>query len=261
MHKILLIISALLMTIISQANTITVANINDSGLGSLRQASIDAVSGDTIRFNPNLIIGGNSTITLAGEIAFSKALTIIGLYTTTDTLFISGNNNSRIFSISNTSNVTLDSLVLINGNGAGATFPDKGGAVSFTNSDSLFIRNSTIKNNILSTGIGGVAEGGGIYTDNAPIIVTNSTLSGNTISVGAGGLASGGGIYTYNAPIIVTNSTLSGNTLIVGDGGLASGGGFYTYNAPIVVTNSTLSGNTISAGDAGIARGGRNLYF
>jgi hypothetical protein len=198
---------------------------------------------------------------LASEIVFSKALTIIGLYTTTDTLLISGNNNSRIFSINNTTNVTLDSLVLINGNGTGATFPDKAGAVCFTSSDSLFIRNSTIKNNTLSAGFGGVAEGGGIYTDNAPIIVTNSTLSGNTISVGASGLASGGGIYTYNAPIIVTNSTLSGNTLIVGDGGLASGGGIYTYNAPIIVTNSSLSGNTIRAGDFGLARGGGIYTF
>ncbi|MFT4598626.1 MAG: hypothetical protein ACI9WM_000875 [Arenicella sp.] len=256
MNKILLITSALLMTIISQANTIIVDSINDSGLGSLRQASIDAVTGDTIRFNPNLIIGGNDTITLESEIGFSKALTIIGLYTTTDTLFISGNNNSRIFSINNTSNVTLDSLVLINGNGAGSTFPGKGGAVSFTSSDSIFIRNSTIKNNTSSAGDAGGAYGGGIYAYNAPIIVTNSTLSGNASIVGTAGGAYGGGIYTYNAPIIVTNSTLSGNTSSAGDAGGAYGGGIYTYNAPIIVTNSTLNGNTSSAGDAGLASGG-----
>ena len=256
MNKILLITSALLMTIISQANTIIVDSINDSGLGSLRQASIDAVTGDTIRFNPNLIIGGNDTITLESEIGFSKALTIIGLYTTTDTLFISGNNNSRIFSINNTSNVTLDSLVLINGNGAGSTFPGKGGAVSFTSSDSIFIRNSTIKNNTSSAGDAGGAYGGGIYAYNAPIIVTNSTLSGNASIVGTAGGAYGGGIYTYNAPIIVTNSTLSGNTSSAGDAGLASGGGIHTNNGAITVINSTLSGNTISAGASGAAYGG-----
>ena len=256
MNKILLITSALLMTIISQANTIIVDSINDSGLGSLRQASIDAVTGDTIRFNPNLIIGGNDTITLESEIGFSKALTIIGLYTTTDTLFISGNNNSRIFSINNTSNVTLDSLVLINGNGAGSTFPGKGGAVSFTSSDSIFIRNSTIKNNTSSAGDAGGAYGGGIYAYNAPIIVTNSTLSGNASIVGTAGGAYGGGIYTYNAPIIVTNSTLNGNTSSAGDAGLASGGGIHTNNGAITVINSTLSGNTISAGASGAAYGG-----
>jgi len=133
-----LILALAFATTSSFANVVTVTNTNDSGTGSLRKAIYVSNDNDTIRFNPNLINAGNTTITLASEIAFSKPLTIKGLYDATDTLFISGNNSSRIFSITKTTNVTLDSLVLINGNGEGPVNNNNGGAVLFKNSNTLF---------------------------------------------------------------------------------------------------------------------------
>src|SRR6185369_272599 len=67
---------------ISSATAITVTNTNDNGPGSLRQAIIDAVSGDIINFNipasdPGCT-GGLCTITLASELAIEKSLTIQG---------------------------------------------------------------------------------------------------------------------------------------------------------------------------------------
>jgi hypothetical protein len=59
---------------ISQAATITVTNLNNVGAGSLRQAVIDAVSGDTIDFAPNV----RGTIVLTAKISFSKSLIING---------------------------------------------------------------------------------------------------------------------------------------------------------------------------------------
>ena len=56
------------------ATTITVVNGNDSGPGSLRQAILNASSGDTINFAPRV-----ATVTLtSGELVINKNLTIIG---------------------------------------------------------------------------------------------------------------------------------------------------------------------------------------
>ena len=56
------------------AATITVANGDDSGPGSLRQAILSAASGDTINFAPSV-----TTVTLtSGELVIDKDLTITG---------------------------------------------------------------------------------------------------------------------------------------------------------------------------------------
>ena len=86
------------------------------------------------------IASGSDTILLTSEIAFNKNLVFKGLYNTTDTLFVSGNNTTRIFNVNLSSsagkNLVLDSMVLVNGN---ATTTDDGGAVKFIDGDSLFI--------------------------------------------------------------------------------------------------------------------------
>lgn len=113
-----LILFILLFTLVSLVNagTIIVQNTNDSGAGSLRKAVIDAQGGDTIRFNPSLIANNsNDTIYLtSGEIEFNKSLTLIGIMNSTDTLFISGNNTSRIFKITGGTSI-LDKLAIIDG--------------------------------------------------------------------------------------------------------------------------------------------------
>ena len=59
----------------AHAATITVANTNDSGAGSLRQAISSAAAGDTISFAASV----TGTITLnTGELAISHDLTIQG---------------------------------------------------------------------------------------------------------------------------------------------------------------------------------------
>jgi hypothetical protein len=56
------------------ATTMTVVNGNDSGPGSLRQAILNASSGDTINFAPSV-----TTVTLtSGELVIDKNLTITG---------------------------------------------------------------------------------------------------------------------------------------------------------------------------------------
>ena len=128
----------------SYASTFVVSNTNDSGIGSLR-AEIDSASeGDTIRFRNNLISNANAKISLNSEIAIDKSLTIIGLYNKQDTLFVSGRDRNRIFSISSCDYVVLYSMFLIEGKSTWSF----GGAITIRDSlSSIIIRNSFFKDN------------------------------------------------------------------------------------------------------------------
>jgi hypothetical protein len=75
-----------------QADTITVTNTNDSGVGSLRQALADVNDGDTIDFAVTGTIGLTS-----GELLVDKSITISG--PGADNLAISGNAKSRVFHV------------------------------------------------------------------------------------------------------------------------------------------------------------------
>ena len=56
--------------------TITVTDITDSGVGSLRQALTDANNGDTINFDPSL--NGQAITLVSGQLLLDKSITIIG---------------------------------------------------------------------------------------------------------------------------------------------------------------------------------------
>jgi len=240
----------------------TVANTNDDGLGSLRElvGSVIFNAGDTIRFDPNIIATGSDTIILTtGEIDFgNKGVIIKGLYNATDTMYISGNNNSRIFSFVGAGRVVLDSLVLINGTGAGATNSGNGGAIqSYESIDTLFVKNSIISDNTAS-------NGGGIYSYSIPfslslssssISLNNSTVSGNTAS------GSGGGIFSEasrTSSVIVINSSMSANTASSG-GGIFSGTDSFSDSSYVSILNSTISGNTADEGGGIFSMGNHNI--
>src|SRR5882672_7936855 len=99
MKKLILAVSVLfsLSLNVFAGNTITVANTNDAGAGSLRVAVNNLASdGDTIRF---AFATYPDTIRLtSGEITIGVNLTIIGLGD--DSTAISGTNTSRIFKVS-----------------------------------------------------------------------------------------------------------------------------------------------------------------
>src|SRR5262249_15999560 len=75
----------------------TVTNINEAGMGSLRQAILDTPAGGTVDFQPGL----SGTITLTtGELAINQDLTIAG--PVADVITVSGNHASRVFDIAAT---------------------------------------------------------------------------------------------------------------------------------------------------------------
>jgi hypothetical protein len=200
---------------------LTVANANDSGTGSLRQAIDDSCAGGTITFAPEL---SERTISLSSQLILSKNVMIDGS-TLPVQITISGGNVTRIFYINFDVAVTLHSLKLVSGK-VGTS--DKGGAIY--NYGVLTVTNSTLSGN-------SAGAGGGIYNDRT-LTVTGTTLSGNTVSF------AGGALYNYSWAS-VTNSTLSGNTAY-GAGGISNMG-------TLIVTNSTLVGNIVTRFGGGIS--------
>lgn len=150
------------------AATVTVTNTNDSGAGSLRQAILDAVSGDTIIFDPAL---AGQTITLASNLIINKDLTIDGSGLSPQ-LIISGGSvahlETTIYTI-----VKISDLTIANGYTSG-----DGGAI-FSYGD-LTVINSTLRNNHA------VGRGGAIYS--MRLTLKNSTIYQNQADGDGGAL-------------------------------------------------------------------------
>jgi hypothetical protein len=242
--------------------TFTVTNLNDFGLGSLRQATADANAAPGL---DDIVFAGaatSGTITLTGGQMFLNGPTnLIG--PGAGNLTISGNNTTRIFQIQPGGGqpVNISGLTFTKGNGSGGLggaiynngghltiessvltgnfSPAHGGAIFSGYSGSLLtIRNSTISGNTTNN------HGGGIYsrsyTGPNGTRIENSTISGNT----ANGV--GGGVRSMRSPLQVVNSTISGNT------SNGAGGGVFIEQAPVGVTSSTISGNRTNDRGGGI---------
>ncbi|AEA45328.1 beta strand repeat-containing protein [Fluviicola taffensis] len=272
MKKLFLFILFSLTTLIGFSGVFTVQNTNDSGIGSLRQAVMDANSGDSITFNPNLISGGNNSIVLtSGEISYNKNLTIIGLITATDTLFVSGNNSSRIFNITGGTTI-LDKMAIVNGfnssQGGGIKAylltirnsiirNNSASGASNTAGGGIFAFNVTIKNSLIidntSISSASTAVGGGIFS--TYLTVSNSTITENIAKSNAtGDLSYGGGISTSN--LTIDHSIVSEN---LAQGNLSYGGGVYV-SGTMTITNSTFTNNKVSSGTAAATGGGVYAY-
>src|SRR2546421_145197 len=220
-----------------------VANSNDSGAGSLRDAIINACSGDTISFDTS---AGHvmSPITLtSGELLIDKSLTIQG--PGAGTLTISGNNSSRVFEISLNQTANLSGLTIANGQVAGSNGTNKGGGI--LNAGNLTIDSCTISNNT-STGSGSINFAGGIFNATGTLNITNSTVSGNSA---VGGCTTEGGGITNGGTLTITTSTVSNNSArdAGGCGGVNSGAGIFN-NGTLTLTSSTVSGNAASSSNS-----------
>ncbi|MCA9936956.1 MAG: right-handed parallel beta-helix repeat-containing protein, partial [Anaerolineales bacterium] len=217
-----LVVTAVLAPTIhaAPAATIYVSNTNDSGAGSLRGQIAAAAPGDTIQFDASL---SGQTITLtSGEIIIDKNLTIDGS-TLASPVTISGNNSSRIFYLSSSA-VSMTSLRLINGNGAGSSACD-GGAIYLSGSATLTVDRSEFDNNHAS------CNGGAIYLFvNSGLTLTNNTFTNNS------SLYAGGAVRVANTPSV----TVRGNTFV---GNTSNEGGALWLSATTLVENNTFFNN------------------
>ena len=143
-------------------------NTSDSGIGSLRQAILNANANpgpDTIDFAPGL----SGTIVLtSGELQVANDVTIVG--PGANLLTIDGKNASRIFDVddgnSHTAIVAISGLTLTRGNAGTAN----GGAIF--NAEDLTLTNSTLSGN--------TATGGGGICNSGMLAMTDCTVSGNS---------------------------------------------------------------------------------
>jgi hypothetical protein len=217
---------------LGSAAVLTVANTNDAGPGSLRQAIDDAVDGDVIQFDPSI---AGETITLSGQLEImGTSITIEGSAAKGITLNAGG--ASRVLFVSPSAELTLSNATI----SGGRTISNTGGGIS--NFGTLVIRNSTISGNLTDAG-----QGGGIY--NAGILtVVNSTISNNDAV--SGGV--GGAIYSDGAVQLI-NTTVTENTGV----GIVQFSGTFTLRNTVVAGNTGAIDNCASA--VGMTLAGVNL--
>src|SRR4029453_9404257 len=236
------VIGALLLNATdASAATITVANENDSGSGSLRQAIMDASPGDTINFAPSV----TSISLLTGELVIDKNLTVTGPGANRLTVQRSL-GASRIFHISSsTVTVSISGITISNG------FAQDGlGGGGILSAGVLTLTDSTISDSIAGSQFGGVLGGGGVTNDHGIMTIAGCTISNNQEFDGKGG----GGVLNENGTMTITGCTISNNN--AGPSGFDislrsfEGGGISNDGGSLIITNSTISGNTCSASNS-----------
>jgi hypothetical protein len=232
---------AMVLASATQATTFTVTNTNDAGVGSLRQAVIDAnnsTGADNIIFDPNL---NSSTITLTtGEIEVADDLTISGpIDGYAGSIILDGNNTSRHFNISvDPVPLTLENLTLTQGYGLKSGGSVRGGLLTLN--DTVVSKNRVMP---VDSGflLGPISYGGGLAARS--ITLNRSTVSSNSIIGGI--LSDGGGLSAFT--VILNESTVSGNSASFG-GGLSA--------SKLTLKQSTISGNTAINSGGGIKASG-----
>jgi hypothetical protein len=234
------------------ADTYTVTNANDSGLGSLRNA-VNLANGhpgaDTVAFSG---LPASSTITLiTGEIVISDALTIDASGVTN--LAVSGGGISRVFNVPVDVPLTIESLTIERG-----VALDAGGGISAVGD--LTLNNTSVLSCIAQT-LGGGAAVSGTAT------LTGGVFQGNVVTMTWG---LGGGLYV-GEDLSMTDTRFYTNTAIAGGGAFVQGnttlsGGVFEENAavhnllmPASARTSSADTRTPGNGEGGGLWGGGNL--
>lgn len=224
-----------LMNTACATNSITVANTNDSGAGSLRQAIADVCGVGAILFD-GTYFGVARTITLSTQLDLGRNLVIDGAGVVTPT--VSGGNATRVMSITATANVTLNRVKIANGNGGG------GNGAGIYNSGRLTMTDTTVSGNRMP---GYAGSGAGVYNEGT-LAVTNGTFTrnGGANEWGVSDAGKGGGVYNAGT-MAVTDTVFLSNTI-------NSGGGIFN-SGTLSMTASSVNGSGGSSG-AGIYNSG-----
>lgn len=232
-QSVFFVISALIISINTFGNTITVTNTNSSGAGSLDQAIQDFVSGgtsSTIAFDASLI---GSTITITQAYSFSgNTLVIDGDVNgdgTADITLQSDGTNHRFFSLSGTAAITLKNLQVENFSNT-----SDGGVIQIS-TGTVTIENCLVRNNTGRSG-GVIHIENGFGTGDANI--SKSIFSGNSAT-------SFGGVI-YQASFLSSIHTVIENSLFFNNSAPNSNGGvaYISDGANFTLRHVTLSNNS-----------------
>lgn len=212
----------------TQPISIIVANTKNDGLGSLRQAILDACDDNvtTIDFDPSL---ANQTIQLIDVLFIEKDIKIIN--SQAKFLTISGGKATRIFKVRAGGILELENVTIANG------FGDYGGGI-YIESTTAFDKTVTIRNSTFLNNKATIDNGGAIYIGERMVTIINSTFVNNQAS------NRGGAVYGDDGSITtIVNSTFSQNTASAG-GGIAASSGGTSPAGTLLVSNTIIANNT-----------------
>lgn len=232
------------------------------GLGtgtSLREAVLHAPEGSRIFFFKNGLNNGQTFTLTAGEIVIGKNLEIDGSALGLG-INVSGNNASRVFSVSASKTVTLTGVDIYIGQVTG-----NGGAI--LNAGNLTLEDCKLSGNNAG-GDGGViantgtlalhhcelfenqaGDGGGAIENSGTLNLFSCTFFDNSAAVGGGAIEHASGVLS------ATNCTFSGN--IADFGGAIDGDGSST----IRLYSCTVTGNHANDDGGGLEESGGTLLL
>lgn len=222
------------------ANTITVTNCYDGGLGSLRQAVANAVDGSVIVFSESLPC---STITLTSGAITVDAPNVSVQGPGQDVLTVDGSDSNRVFHAKY--GLTISDLTIANGRADNGL----GGCIDVVSGD-LSLTRSTVTGCHAGDGSNPESRGAGVYVD-GNLIMQSSTISASTAT--ASDIAYGGGAYVGGAATLI-DSTIAGNAATA-DSVSARGGGLFVF-ANVAFHGSRLLDNSASSIDGPAFGGG-----
>ncbi|MCM3874294.1 MAG: right-handed parallel beta-helix repeat-containing protein, partial [Pyrinomonadaceae bacterium] len=211
-----------LATMTTQAATHIVTSKTNSGVGTLRQAVIDAADGDTIVFQFDV----KGFIRLLTPILIDKNLTING--PGAHVLRIEGRDvppESRVFIVSAT--VVISDLRISRGFSSGA-----GGGVVIQSGGDLTLDRCLIDGNVAESA-------GGVFAEPGAIVRINYSTIANNVS-----FVEGGGVSNRGGSLFMTNSLVIGNEAPLG------GGVSVDNNGTATILNSTITGNSNTDGES-----------
>lgn len=221
-----------------------VANCNDHGPGSLREAVAGAASGDTID------LSGLScdTIKLTSSIiTFANDLTLQGKPGTfLPSPVISGQDSVTPLVHLGTGTLALHNLQIAHG-----YYAAEGGCI-FSSGDIEAV-GTTVKYCTSKGSSGSPAIGGAIYAKGDVELDSSLVLSSQAIATGSG-TAAGGGIYSGGTTYLSYGSVVKGNVAVARGSGGAYGGGI-DASGGLNVTSSIIDGNSARSA-SGPALGG-----
>ena len=233
-----------------------VTNANDIGLGSLRQAILDANAdpgAETIIFQGNLANGSADILDLSSGILpnITSDITFQG---GGDILQATGQGNNPLFFIQS-GNVTFENFTLDGTDGA------TNRRLMFVNGGNVTLTNMTFQNGLARGGDGGNSSAGGggaagmggalFINSTASVTISNTTFNANRAIGGGGG--SGTGILGGE-----TTPTFAGGGGGLGGNGTGNGGGGGFGSSAITTTGGSGGGfgNSGVGGNMGGYNGG-----
>lgn len=229
---------------VAGAATFTVANLNDAGAGSLRDAiqQANAAAGeDTIVFASNL--AGTLALT-GGELAITDSTSIVG--PGAGRVTIDANGNGRVFHLVNAN--ASDKVYAISG------LSVTGGAIDDGNDDSgggVYYAADSIHadihlSNMVFDDNAAARQGGAVSVNGANLTLTQVVMTNNHVE--GGFQPSGGALYFGRGLVRIDRCRIVGNSAELNGGGmrLSSPG----VNA--VIVDTLIQGNTATHTGGGI---------